>query len=90
MEDTTGLKLGDALGQARKVKGDVLAEVERIRGAQQAQVAQAVEGASNGTGQARVVGVVTEEIPVAEIIATSTGEVKTAPIVGGKPEKRLV
>lgn len=86
MEDTTGLKLGDALGQARKVKGDVMAEVERRRGVEQAQVAQAVQG----KGEARVIGVVTEEIPVAEIIATEGGDVKTTPIVGAKPEKRLV
>lgn len=59
VEQATGLKLGEALGRARELGDGVRREIAR----------EAPETAAEGDSHARVVGVVMEQQPVAEIVA---------------------
>lgn len=85
IEDTTGLKLGDALGRASHVKSDVMSEIEKRRAAEQVKTAAALE--TTRTADVRPVGIITEEIPVAEVVAIKKPLAQPAPILG---EKKLV
>ncbi|KAJ9112696.1 hypothetical protein QFC22_006198 [Naganishia vaughanmartiniae] len=95
VEETTGLRLGEALGRARETAEDAVKEFSHVTAEKRAQHAASAVAVPEKT---RVVGVVYEEIPVATLIAPvdRVEEVRedlkqgTLPIVGVKEEKRLV
>jgi organizing structure protein 2 len=85
IEDSTGLKLGDALGRASHVKSDVMHEIEKRRTAEQVKTAAAVQEV--GTAQVKPIGIITEEIPVAEVVAIKEAPAQPTPVLG---QKKLV
>jgi organizing structure protein 2 len=85
IEDTTGLKIGDAIGRANHVKSDVMSEIEKRRAAEQFQATAAVQQAKSV--DAKPVAIITEEMPVAEVVAIKEADVKTSPAV---TQKKLV
>jgi organizing structure protein 2 len=87
IEDTTGLKLKDALGRASHAKSDVMSEIEKRRVAEQTRATAAVQEAKSLQGETQTIGVITEEIPVAEIVAVKATAVPSTPVVH---QKRLV
>jgi hypothetical protein len=85
IEDSTGLKLGDALGRASHVKSDVIHEIEKRRAAEHVKTAAAVQEV--GTVELKPVAIITEEIPVAEVVAIKEAPVQSTPALG---QKKLV
>lgn len=88
IEDTTGLKLKDALNRANQVSTQVSSEfsqeLEKQRATEASRYAAAVEEAKS-LSQPQTVAIITEEIPVAEVVAISAtpetpAQLETKPI----------
>jgi len=88
IEDSTGLKLGDALGRASHVKSDVMHEIEKRRAAEQVKTTATLEEVRQGDVQSvKPVAIITEEIPVAEVVAIKEAPAQTTAALG---QKKLV